>query len=161
MSIGRWVDKEVVVHIHSGILPSYKRNTFMSVLMRRMKLEPIIQSKVSQKEKYQWYILYIYMEFRKMVTMILYAGQRRDTAIKNRFLDSVGVGWFERMALKHVYYHMWNRWSAQVACMKQVTKSQCSGTTQRDRVGREVEGGFRIGEHMCTCGWFMVWQNPP
>ena len=30
-----------------------KKNTFESVLMRWMKLEPIIQSEVSQKEKYQ------------------------------------------------------------------------------------------------------------
>ena len=34
-----------------------KKNTFESVLMRWMKLEPIIQSKVSQKEKYQYSIL--------------------------------------------------------------------------------------------------------
>ena len=33
-----------------------KKNTFESVLMR-MKLEPIIQSEVSQKEKYQYSIL--------------------------------------------------------------------------------------------------------
>ena len=46
-----------------------KKNTFESVLMRWMKLEPIIQSEVSQKEKHQYSILtYIYMEFRKMVT---------------------------------------------------------------------------------------------
>ena len=45
------MDKEVVVHIHNGILPSHKRNAFESVLMRWMKLEPIIQSEVSQKEK--------------------------------------------------------------------------------------------------------------
>ena len=31
-----------------------KKNTFESVLMRRMKLEPIIQSEVSQKEKHQY-----------------------------------------------------------------------------------------------------------
>ena len=31
---------------------SIKRNTFESVLMRWMKLEPIIQSEVSQKEKH-------------------------------------------------------------------------------------------------------------
>ena len=31
-----------------------KKNTFESVLMRWMKLEPIIQSKVSQKEKQQY-----------------------------------------------------------------------------------------------------------
>ena len=34
-----------------------KKNTFESVLMRGMKLEPIIQSVVSQKEKYQYSIL--------------------------------------------------------------------------------------------------------
>ena len=34
-----------------------KKNTFESVLMRWMKLEPIIQSEVSQKEKYQYSIL--------------------------------------------------------------------------------------------------------
>ena len=34
-----------------------KTNAFESVLMRWMKLEPIIQSEVSQKEKYQYSIL--------------------------------------------------------------------------------------------------------
>ena len=33
-----------------------KRNAFESVFMRWMKLEPIIQSKVSQKEKYKYHI---------------------------------------------------------------------------------------------------------
>ena len=31
-----------------------KKNTFESILMRWMKLEPIIQSEVSQKEKHQY-----------------------------------------------------------------------------------------------------------
>ena len=34
-----------------------KKNTFQSVLMRWMKLEPIIQSEVSQKEKHQYRML--------------------------------------------------------------------------------------------------------
>ena len=51
-----------------------KKNTFESVLMRWMKLEPIIQSEVSQKDKHQ----YIYMEFRKMVMITLY-----DCSFKN------------------------------------------------------------------------------
>ena len=34
-----------------------KKNTFESVLMRWMKLEPIIQSEVSDKEKHQYSIL--------------------------------------------------------------------------------------------------------
>ena len=58
MSIGRQKDKDLVVHMHNGILLSYKkRDTFESVLMRWMKLESIIQSEVSQKEKHQYSIL--------------------------------------------------------------------------------------------------------
>ena len=34
-----------------------KKNAFESVLMRWMKLEPNIQSEVSQKEKYQYSVL--------------------------------------------------------------------------------------------------------
>ena len=34
-----------------------KKNAFESVLIRCMKLEPIIQSKISQKEKHQYTIL--------------------------------------------------------------------------------------------------------
>ena len=51
------MDKEVVVHIHNGILLSHKKNTFESVLMRWMNLEPIIQSEVSQKEEDGYHIL--------------------------------------------------------------------------------------------------------
>ena len=43
-----------------------KKNAFESVLMRWMKLEPIIQSEVSQKEKHQYSIL-THVEFRKTV----------------------------------------------------------------------------------------------
>ena len=54
-----------------------KKNAFESVLMRWIKLEPVIQSEVNQKEKHQYSILkHIYMEFRKMVTMTLYARQQ-------------------------------------------------------------------------------------
>ena len=43
------------------MVQAIKKNTFESVLMRWMKLEPNIQSKVSQKEKHQYSILmYIY-----------------------------------------------------------------------------------------------------
>ena len=51
------MDKKVVVHIHSGILLSHKKNIFESVLMRWMNLEPVIQNEVSQKEKNKYRIL--------------------------------------------------------------------------------------------------------
>ena len=46
-----------MVHTHNGILLSNLKNTFESVLTRWMKLEPIIQSEVSHKEKHQYSIL--------------------------------------------------------------------------------------------------------
>ena len=68
-----------------------KKNTFESVLMRWMKLEPIIQSEVSQKEKHQ----YIYMEFRKMVTITLCTRlQKRHRCIDQSYgLCGRGRGW--------------------------------------------------------------------
>ena len=47
-----------------------------------MKLEPIMQSEVSQKEKHQYSILiHIYMEFRKMVMITLMQDSKRDTDV--------------------------------------------------------------------------------
>ena len=57
MPISRRMDKEAVVHIHHGILLSHLKNTFESVLMRGMKLEPNIQGEVSQKDKDHYSIL--------------------------------------------------------------------------------------------------------
>ena len=52
------MDKKAVVHIHTvEYYPAIKKNTFESVLMRWMKLEPIILSEVSQREKDQCSIL--------------------------------------------------------------------------------------------------------
>ena len=46
-----------MVHIYNGILLSQKRNAFESVLMRRVNLQLIIQSEVSQKKKKNYCIL--------------------------------------------------------------------------------------------------------
>ena len=51
------MDKKAVVHIHMEYYSAIKKNLLESVLMRWVKLEPIIQSKVSQKEKHQYSIL--------------------------------------------------------------------------------------------------------
>ena len=54
-----------------------KKNSFESILMRWIKLEPIIQSEVSQKDKHQYSVLMHNVEFRKMVTITLYAKQKK------------------------------------------------------------------------------------
>ena len=66
--------------------------------------------------------------------------------------ERVRVGWFGRMALKHVYYHMWNGSPVQVQCMIQDARGWCTGMTQRDGMGREVGAGVQDGEHMYTHG---------
>ena len=72
-----------------------KKNAFESVLMRWMKLEPIIQSEVSQKEKHQYSILNIYMEFRNMVMTTLYARQPKRHRYKEQTFGLRGIrkGW--------------------------------------------------------------------
>ena len=73
-SADKWIRKPwyiYTIEYYSAI----KKNTLESVLMAWMKLEPIIQSEVSQKEKHQYSIL-MHMEFRKMVTVTLYVRQQ-------------------------------------------------------------------------------------
>ena len=50
MSINRKMDKEDVVHIHSGIL-AIKRNETVQSAETWMDPETVIQSEVNQKEK--------------------------------------------------------------------------------------------------------------
>ena len=75
-SADEWIRKLWYIYTmeyHSAI----KKNTFESVLMRWIKLELIIHSEVSQKDKDQYSILMIHMEFRKMVTITLYEKQKK------------------------------------------------------------------------------------
>ena len=62
-----------------------KKNTFESVLMRWMKLEPILQSEVSQKENHQYSILTYIYEFRKMVMITLYVRQQETQMYRMKF----------------------------------------------------------------------------
>ena len=69
-----------------------KKNAFESVLMRWIKLEPIIQSEVSQKEKHQYSILMHIYGIQKDGNDNSMQDSKRDTDVKNRLLDSVGEG---------------------------------------------------------------------
>ena len=51
------MDKKAVVHIHMEYYSAIKKNLLESVLMRWMKLEPLIHNEESQKEKHQYSIL--------------------------------------------------------------------------------------------------------
>ena len=56
MPIDRWIKKLWYIYTME-YYSAIKKNAFESVLMRWKKLEPIIQSEISQKEKHQYSIL--------------------------------------------------------------------------------------------------------
>ena len=151
-SADEWIRKPWYIYTME-YYSAIKKNTFESVLMRWVKLEPIIQSEVHQKKKHQYSILtHIYMEFRKMVMITLFAREEKRHRCIEQFFGLCWkrerVGWFGRMALKHVYYHIRNESPVQVQCKIQDVWGWCTGMTQRDGMGREVGGEFRIGN---TC----------
>ena len=55
-STGKWIKNLLYIYT-IGHFSAIKKNTFESVPMRLMNLEPIIQSEVSQKEKDKYRIL--------------------------------------------------------------------------------------------------------
>ena len=67
-----------------------KKKTFESVLMRWMKLEPIIQSEVSQKEKHQYSIITHIYGIQKDGNDNPVCETAKET--QNNILDSVGEG---------------------------------------------------------------------
>ena len=61
-SADEWIRKLWYIYT-TEYYSAIKKNTFESVLMRWMQLEPIIQSKVSQKEKHQYSMLLLLSRF--------------------------------------------------------------------------------------------------
>ena len=92
------------------------------------------------------------MEFRKMVMITLYARQqKRQRCIEQTFgLCGRGRGWDDlREWHWNMYDNIRNESPVQVWCRIQDGWGWCTGMTQRDSMGREVGGGFRIG-NTCT-----------
>ena len=91
MPTDRQMDKEVVYIYTMKYYLAIRKNIFESVLMRWMKLEPIIQSEVkSERETPIQYSKAIYMEFTKTVTTILYARQQKRHRCKEQTFGLCG-----------------------------------------------------------------------
>ena len=88
-SADKWIRKLWYIY-RMEYYSAIKTNAFESVLMRWIKVEPIIQSEVSQKEKHQYNVLHIYMEFRKMVMMTLYMRQQKRHRCKEQIFGLCG-----------------------------------------------------------------------
>src|SRR5574337_1307725 len=114
-----------------------------------MKLEPIIQSEVSQKEKHQYSILmHIYGIYKDDNNNPVFE-TAKETLMYGTVLwtlwERERVGRFGRMTLKHVKYHVRNELPVQVQCTILDAWGWCTGMAQRDGMGRVVGGGFRMG----------------
>ena len=75
--------------------------------------------------------------------------------------EKARVGWSERIALKHVYYQVWNRSPAQVRCMRQVLGAGAPGWPRAMGWGGRWEGGSGWGTHVNP--WLIhvnEWQKP-
>ena len=85
-----------------------KKNTFESVLMRWMKLEPMIQSEVSQKGKHQYSILMHIYGIQKDGNDNPVCETAKETQMYTTVFwtlwEKARVGWSERIGFKHVYY---------------------------------------------------------
>ena len=94
MSIGRWINKEVVIHIHNGILLSYKEEHIW-VSSNEVDETGACYTEWSKSER-QRQILYInaYLwNLEKTVLMILYAGQQKRHKEQNFGLSGRRWGW--------------------------------------------------------------------
>ena len=152
MSISRQMGKKAVVHIHMEYYSAIKKNAFESILVRWMKLEPIIQRSQSEgKTPIQYTNAYIWNLENGNDNPV--CETTKETQMYRTVFwtlwEKARVGWFVRIALKHGYYHMWNWSPVQVQYMRQGVQGWCTGMTLRD--GR----GVQDGEHMYTHGWFM------
>ena len=90
---GRWMDKEVVVHIYNGILLSYKKEW---IWVRSNELhEPgacYTEWSESERERQILYINAYIWNFERQYQWSYRQGSKGDTDVKNRVLDSTGEG---------------------------------------------------------------------
>ena len=78
LSTDEWIKKLWYIYTRN-YCSAIKRNAFESVLMRRMNIEPIIQSEVSQKQKDRYRILmHIYRIEKNGTEVFIY----RETMMK-------------------------------------------------------------------------------
>ena len=85
-STGEWI-KKLWYSYTMGYYLATKRNTFESVLMRWMNLEPIIQSEVSEKERWILFSNTHIWNLVKWYWRIYLQGSNGETDIGNRLMD--------------------------------------------------------------------------
>ena len=158
------MNKEVwyiyTMEYHSAI----KRNTFASVLMRSMNLEPILQSEVSQKEKDKYCILsHIYRIQINGTEEFIYRAtvEKQTQKIDLRTWErEERVRCMERVTWKLTLLYVKQIANGNLLC-DSGKSNRGTSPTQRGRMGREMGGSFK-GEGLYIYLWLIhveVWQK--
>ena len=153
-----WKKENFPIQKKRGKNNNNNNNTFESVLMRWMKLEPIIQNEVSQKDKHEYSILMHIYGILKNGNDNPICRTEKETRMYRTDLwtlwEKVRVGGYERIVLKHVYYQVWNRLPAQVGCTRQVLGAGTLGRPRGIGWRERWEGHSGWGTHVIH-GWLM------
>ena len=132
---------------------------YLSVLMRWINLEPIVQSEVSQKETNILIINTYTWNLERQYWRSYMQGRKGDTDMKNRLLNSVGEG-EGRMIWENSTETYILPYVKQIVSRDLLndTGSTPSALWQPRGVGwgGRWEGGARARSYMNTCGWFML-----
>ena len=104
MSISRWMDKEVAVHIHNGMWLSYKNE---HILVSSHELDEhrayYTEWSKSERERQIPYIHIYTWNLERWYQWSYMRDSKGDTDIKNRPLDSAGKGVVVVQSLSHVW----------------------------------------------------------
>ena len=90
------------------------------------------------------------MEFRKMVTITLYAKQKRGTDVQNRLLDSAGEGegeMFRENSIETCILSRVKQITSPVWMHETSAQGWCTGKTQKDAVWRGLGWGIHVNPY--------------
>ena len=109
LSVNRWMDKAVVVHICNGILLSQRKERIWINSSEVDKPRACCSEwNKSEREKIQNIDAYTW-NLEKLYWWTYFQDRNRDIDIENRLTDTVGAGedgTIEKVSLKYIRYHM-------------------------------------------------------
>ena len=157
-SADEWIRKlyKYTMECYSAI----KKNAFESVVLRWIKLEPIIQSEVNQKDKHQYSTLTCIYWIYKDGNDDLICKMTKETDVKTEFWTlwkKARVGWFEKIALK-MYITTYkiddqSKFSAWNRALKAGTLRQSRGMGWGGRWQRVMGRGDTCTPMTDSCQW--------
>ena len=150
-----WIKKLLYIYTME-YYSAIKRNAFESVLMRWMKLEPIIQSEVSQKEKDRYILTHMYRIQKNGTEEFYLQGHSGETDKENRFMD-MGRGEERVRCVERVTWKLTLLYVKQIAngicCMAQETQTGALYQPRGVGWGGRWEGSSIVRRYMYTYGY--------